>query len=505
MTEPKIDYRLKHQADVFREKLQTMLKRYDPVSYAVFVADMIEYIFENRRQMARYPLHFMLHSIQSNLLYHHEHRHEEITLEKFQKIMRHYGQYYDPIAQKLLAEESEGVVPFFINMARQQFYLQQGYGRNHIGRSLIIFDSKFFKKSEKHFSETYGITFLEWFVLGFGFFAGLNKRRPKVLPKQYLFGLDNSIYTEHKIDRFLELFSLTKGDVKDFKSNIVNKIGGAHALFYDTYLQGVFLDKPLLKLEDDNYLAVHRELMMRKVLEGLFDICKKEIPSDFGVEFGESFERYTRKIIDLFNKKCDVYTEKQLRQFTDKKICDYVLIYEDFIFLIECKGIEYSAYISSENAMKGDNSSKKISTGFEQITSAARQVKENVFIDLLGDIRGKKIIASVITYKQLYQANSGWYFEKVLSPLFEKKDVDINLFDLKPQIVSVMELEKIFKTSEDTNKSIYDLFSEKISKGDFLTGDWISYIDEKEGIPMLDEFFNDFIDNQLLTLFGKSR
>ncbi|KAA9007337.1 hypothetical protein F4V43_02300 [Paenibacillus spiritus] len=500
------DYRLKHQADIFRERLQAMLKKYDPTSYALFASNIIENVFEDRRRMAHYPMHFILHSIQSNLLYHHEYRHEEITLKDFQKIMKHYKNYYDPIAQRLLVQQPNGVVEFFINMSRQQFYLQQGYGSDYIGRSLKIFIPNFFKKSEKYFIDTYNMSFLEWYTMGFALYAGMLQRNPKILSKQYLYGLDKNIYTEAKIDDFFRLFSITKNQVKEFNTNVVKKIGEIHALFYDTYLQGAFLERPLLKLDDqDNYLAVHKELLMRRVLEGIFDICKKDIPSVFGLEFGASFESYVGEVIRLFNNDSQIITENQLRKLSDKKVCDYVIVYEDYIFLIECKGIEYSAYISSEYAMKGDNSSKKISTGFEQLTSVAKQLNDKVFFDLVGDIQNKKIISAVVTYKQLYQANSDWYYSNVLSEHFEKKDVDLKLFDIKPQIISIMELERILKNMSETNKSIYALFEDKINKGEYLTGDWTSYIQEEGSIPMLETAFNDFVNTQLLALFEINR
>ncbi|MFT9850213.1 hypothetical protein [Aneurinibacillus sp. REN35] len=101
---------------------------------------------------------------------------------------------------------------------------------------------------------------------------------------------------------------------------------------------------------------------MRKVIEGIFDICKKEIPGDFGKEFGDAFERYVHQLLKFFIPAAQIFNEKQLRRYTDKKICDYMLVFEDHIFLIECKAIEYSAYVSSENALKGDNSTKKIQT-----------------------------------------------------------------------------------------------------------------------------------------------
>ncbi|WP_431089941.1 hypothetical protein [Paenibacillus sp. 8b26] len=497
------DYRTKHKADVFRERLQSLLKRYNPEEYSIFVANKINYIYENRKDMVRYPIHFLLHSIQANALYHHRHRNEPIDTKALNKIMRHYTQYYDPIAEIYLSD-TDGVVPFFINMSRQQFYLQQSYGIDSLGRSLLLFDSKYLKKTESFLKEKYNLTFYQWYCIGFAIYAGLDNLEQKIIDKSYLLSMCGEHIREENIDSFFEIVSTTSEGVKEIQNDIFKKVGEIQGLFYDTYLQGSFFSKPFLKLKDGGYLAVHKELFMRKVIEGIFDLCKKEIPSDFGVEFGKSFESYVGEVIRNFIPNSKIITETDVRKITDRKVCDYILVLDDCIYLIECKGVEYSAHIAAENAMKNDNSTKKISTGYEQLTSAAKMLKEGLLVDLVGNIDSKKIIASVITYKQLYQANTQWYFDKIISPNIANKDIDLELFDIRPQVVSIMELEKIMLYLSENNFEIVKLFREKVDKNDFITGDWIVYLKNNEAsIQFLNDAFEKFIKDFVQRVFSE--
>lgn len=495
----------KHQADVFKERLQSLLKRYNPQEYSLFVASMINHIFNDRKSMARYPIHFLLHSIQSNALYHHKHRHDPVDMKALNKIMKHYTQYYDPIAKQFLSD-IDGVVPFFINMARQQFHLQQGYGIDSIGRSLMLFNPSYFKSSEAFMKEKYGLTFYQWYYTGFGVYAGLNNNELKILDKTYLTSMHGDYLNENTTDSFFNIVSTDSDGIKETQRKIITKVGDIQGLFYDTYLQGAFYSKPLLKLDNGDYLAVHQQLFMRKVLEGIFDICKKEIPSDFGIEFGKSFEQYVGLVLRKFLPGSTIITEKDVRRFTQRKVCDYIVVLDSCIYLIECKGVEYSAYIASENAIKNDNSTKKISTGHEQLTSAVKILKEGLLNDLVGNIESKKIVASIVTYKQLYLGNTQWYFDKVIQPHIANKEIELDAFDIRPQILSIMEFEKLLQFSKENERCIYELFAEKVSLNEYSVGDWESYLKvENPKTDFLVEKFNEFVNKFLSEVFPQEK
>ncbi|MWC28131.1 hypothetical protein [Paenibacillus sp. MMS18-CY102] len=182
-----------------------------------------------------------------------------------------------------------------------------------------------------------------------------------------------------------------------------------------------------------------------------------------------------------------------------------MLVFADFIFLVECKGVEYSAHIATKNSMKSDNSSRKISTGLDQLCSTASLIRKGVFNQLIGDCQNKKIISSVITYKQIYLSNSKWYFENNIAPHIKTKENELNeLFELRPQVLSVIELELLLKYSIECDKNYFEIFNERLTKGDhFLQGDWYNQLNVKnKKINSLLTSFSNFTDEMLSDLRG---
>ncbi|MFC5701718.1 hypothetical protein ACFPVX_10495 [Cohnella faecalis] len=498
------DYKLKHKADVFREGLQSLLKKYNPTHYAVIVSNIINEVFVNRKHMGRYPIHFLMHSIQANCSYYNSNRNDILTEIKLQRILNHYRQYFDPVAEYFLTKD-DGVEPFFVNMARQQLSLQWGHSTNSLGRSILLFNKSNYPKSEKYFKDTFNMTFHDWFLIGFAIYAYIADNKPKIISPLYYINSKQKIASDLAINSFFQQNFVTPTDVKDFNNQIENKIGSTFVLFYETYLRGVFVDKPMLRINETDYLVIHQELFMSRAAEGIFDICKKGLPSDFGMEFGHNFERYIVNLLREFVSPEQIYAENQLRQYTQKKICDVMMVFEDYIFLIECKGIEYSAYIATENSMKSDNSSKKISTGFDQLCSTAQMIKEGIFNQLIGDQQHKKIISAVITYKQLYLANSEWYYVNNIEPNMKSEQIDFKkCFQFKPQILSVHELELLLKYSQEKSENYFEIFNNRLENANyFLMGDWYRYLEiENTTIPFLKEAFLSFTDEALSKLKG---
>ncbi|MCD9023445.1 hypothetical protein [Cohnella silvisoli] len=494
-----VDFSIKHKADRFREILESLLKNYQPQYYAVVVSNILNDVFNKREQFGRYPPHFLLHSIQSNCVYYRSNRSQELSEKKLQKILNHYRQYFDPVAMHFL-EKDDGLTPFFINMFRQQFFLQWGHGSNSLGRMIMLFNLGKYPKSKAFFVKRYGMSFDQWLLTGSAIHAYISKKKQQTISPLYYFNSDEKIVPDSVIDSFFEINSILSTEIKNYHEKIEEKVGQSHSLFYDTYLQGVFVEKPILQLNEIEYLVVHKELFLRKITEGIFDICKKELPSDFGVEFGENFERYIEKLLLNFIPKTKVFKENQLRQYTSEKICDFMVVFEDYIYLIESKGVEYSAHIASENAMKQDNSTRKISTGFEQLYSVKEMINSGTFASLIGESEHKKIIASVITYKQIIAANTDWYYEKNIVPSLKKINSEkVESFQYRPQILSIIELELLLKYCNDTNKSYLDVFKERLEDNNHvLMGEWYNFFKLKtDGIPFLANTFKDYFDKLL--------
>lgn len=102
---------MKFKAERFREHLESMLKKFPPDQYAEVVSMKIRDSFQNHRLMGRYPIHFLLHSIQANCAFYNTNRTEVLTEKKLQQVLNHYRQYFDPVAEYFLTKE-DGVEPF---------------------------------------------------------------------------------------------------------------------------------------------------------------------------------------------------------------------------------------------------------------------------------------------------------------------------------------------------------------------------------------------------------
>jgi len=485
-----------YSAEVFLERLESLVKNYLPEDFAPKIAWIIDESLKDQNLCAKFPPHYLIHAIEANCVYHRKHPQDQLNDKKLRKVINHYIGCFDPLAKHFLVENDDGFFPFFINMARQQFYLQATIGRNDIARSTILFGQGNYKHSEILFVQKFGLNYFQWIKLGFCIYAYVTNHNPAYISPQYFLTALPKIVPDEVIAPFFDLLSTTPQAVRETYLQTRKQLGSKIGLYYDTYIQSPFLEKPLLKLKEDLYLVIHKELLARKALEGVFDLFKTE--GIFGKEFGKTFESYIEKILLEFIPTQQIFTENNLRKYTNEKVCDFLVNSDDYILLVECKGTEYSAITASVNALQRDNSTRKISRGIIQMISTANQIKNNLFFDLLGDISNKKIIATVITFKHIYFTNLDWYRENVIYPHIDRETLNHieKLFAFHPQILSVDELEKILVHSSTDGMSIYKIFEEKLSQSIASTGgEWGNYlqpIDVK--IPLLEKGYEAFFD-----------
>ncbi|MDD2402383.1 MAG: hypothetical protein PHI90_10250 [Clostridia bacterium] len=501
-------YSEKHRAEVFLEILESMLKGISPTVYAQNVSAIMDSTFDDVSKMAMFPPHYLIHSIEANCAYHRGYRNDELNSHKFEKILNHYKKYYDPVAKYFLSEIDGGLYPFLINIARQQFYLQYSYGGNDLGRAIIIFHESKYHKAEELFKNKYGLSYKDWLLVGFGIYAGIHNKRFAYISPGYFTKSSYKIASDETVQSLFKLISITVDEVKDYYKKVRSRIGSKLSTQYDTYIQGAFTERPLLKFNENQYLVIHKPIFLKKITEGIFDLCKSEWSGEFGNEFGRNFERYIKNLLKEFIPEDRILTENCMRRFTNKKICDFVINNDDSLYLIECKGTEYSSYTATINAMKQDNSTKKITSGIEQIVSTADLIKQGTFLDILGDTSNKRIISSLITFKQLYLVNIQWYWDKIITftmNSIQKKIID-TIFEYRPQILSVSELEQFLLYSVKQNKSHLEIFQEKLEQDESVTGDWSVYLkNDNERIKLLevafDKFYKDFLPDNSSTYF----
>ena len=100
-----------------------------------------------------------------------------------------------------------------------------------------------------------------------------------------------------------------------------------------------------------------------------------------------------------------------LERSSPGKSCDFLVILNDELLLVECKATWSTARDLAENALDKDTSNSKIAVGIVQIYTTAYDIESGIF-DALGAARNKAALGIVVTLGDLVYANSQWYFEK---------------------------------------------------------------------------------------------
>ncbi|WP_156943613.1 hypothetical protein [Alkaliphilus transvaalensis] len=390
----------------------------------------------------------------------------------------------------MLEVEEDGIIPFFINMARQQFYVNRTYGYDDLGRAILIFTSTSLNKSSKVFESKFGIGFSEWMLICFSVFASSTKGVPPRIRIEYYLDSDKKIAENESIRNVFKLLSIEPRYVSQACIEKISKINNSLAMQFDVYIESIFYDKPMLKLDESRYLVVHKHFLLRQATEGIYDLMKSITSGGtFGNEFGKAFEGYVSTLLSTFLSKDHIYTENDLIRYSNSKVCDFLLEFDDSIVLVECKGTEFNSIIATENAMRKDNSTRAFSKAFKQLNSIENLYKSGVFSDLVsGD---KTVVKIILTYKQLYFANSSWYRKNILD--YQRIDVEDNCY---PEIMSIMEFEKFLYYMKETKLSPIQILNYRLENK--YDGDWSSILNNvKVDLPLLRDSFNEFTDRMI--------
>ena len=173
--------------------------------------------------------------------------------------------------------------------------------------------------------EKYKISFNEWLFVGFGIFASVSSKLPAVIDLDYFYKSDGKIANDEVLKAFVGLILTKITDVKSQYYKVRERIGSSIAPQFETYLQGAFINNPLLKIDEDGYLVIHKQMLLNKVIEGIYDICKVQWPGIFGNEFGKAFEKYVDRAINEYIDSTYIFTEAQMQKYTEEKVCDYII------------------------------------------------------------------------------------------------------------------------------------------------------------------------------------
>jgi hypothetical protein len=489
-----IDVKLKAQQ--FQEDIKQHVKCYNPDRFIIQLADLIDQVFQNKETlMGRYPLHFLVHAMEANCAYHRNYDYKELSEKSLNKLIKVYHNYKDPVSRYYLLEQNEfnfQTSLFFIFMARQQFYLQLMDNKNAISRSLILFDEALYPKSINKMRNMFGFGFNDWLFYIFCIYSAVLDKDQPIVKQNFSDGKLTGILT---CEQTRNIFKQLAVDIDDVKNNYFTI--RESKMIFDPYIRSIFEEKPLFKLSNGDFVVIHKALLLRRFTEGLFDLCYEHFEVEFGQEFGNSFEQYIGKLLRT-NSNSEIFSEKDMREYSNEKVCDYVIVTPDTIVIIESKAVEYSAILTSENAVKNDNSTTKVSRAIDQIFSTVNLIKAGIFKDLVGEVSSKKFFSFVVTFKEIYSVNSDEYWTQVILPKTKNPEAQNwnNWFEFRPQIIDCSELENIILILNGENISIFDILKDKLSRPYHEVGDWEPYLSKrvKENfkISILDDKYSEY-------------
>ncbi len=280
-------------------------------------------------------------------------------------------------------------------------------------------------------------------------------------------------------------------------------------LLHDPALPTLFNERPLLRATEGVYIAVHKPLVLTRGLEGPYDISmtRGHWGDVFGQEFGTVFERYVGQVLSYL-PNVRVVTERQMRRYTAEKICDYLVVGDDFVLFVESKAVKYSATLVSEIAMRQDNSTTKIAEAIDQFFSAANVVQAGALRGCIGDTTDKAFLAVVVTFRPIYQANDDAYWGEAILPLVKApgKDDWQGWFAFRPQVMTASELEQLVLVTAKGGATPLTLYREKLAPPPvrpIVPEDWEDFLVQRLGrgqrFPLWSEAWNTFIRDTFAT------
>lgn len=492
MAETDRRFAAKEKATRFQQEVERCVKRCNPAELAISLSTVINRVHSNPDLMAQWPIHYMMHAIEACCAYHRRGYNEPITETLLRKIINVYNTYYDPLSEYHLTESNRLDV-FFAMYARQQFYLQGSASRFDLARGVLLFNEASYPKTSIACLNEFGFGFQDWMLFCFTLHAGLMSRSVPIITPDYFLAIKGQVIPPERLANLFSVLSATIDEVGEAYRSTRLKYG----ILYDPFFPSSFSTRPFLNLGNGQYLAPHNGLVLEQGVGGLFDFGKDHWKEQFGAEFGSAFEKYIGSILTEL-PTVGIYTEGDMRRHTDKEICDYIIVTGDSVLFLECKAVEYSAATSSEGAIKGDNSTTKIAKAVDQLFSAARQVARGELAALLGDVRGRRFVGIVATFRHIYMVNTDDYWERAILPRASAAEVrEWNaLFAFRPQTLDVNELEQLILLARN-GTSPADIFQDKLRESEYLIGEWTTYLEKRtQGMSLarLDKVFEEFTD-----------
>jgi hypothetical protein len=464
----------KQRADEFYAGLCHRIRRYNPEEFGPAVARIIYNVLDTPRMWRYYEPHYLVHAIEANCAYYQSLlTTEKVTQPCINRIINYYKGYRDPYIEYVL-DKLRSLEYLVLAMARQQFPYQRAPRASELARSILLFvDKEPLPQTAARFQATYGLTTRDWVYMSFAVLADTWGRNSPVTSPRHFLASEVGALPKTAVEPFMRASSLPPEAISDRYHSLRQQ----YPSYLHIFLPSVFIDYPLVDYGNDMYLAVHPSLMFDHGLFGLHRACEEVDEQSFHKEFGKSFQRYVGKVLSQLKGAYRVISEAQIMKISPGRTCDYVVVCEGCIVLVECKGIRYSATLLTEGAIKGDNSTTKLGESFEQLQHTARRIRAGE-MDALFDSRGKTLFGFTVTFGEVYFADSPRYITEFIMPNVHLPEggrwpAPLNRV---PQIISIGTLEDTVAVVNATGTSLSALVEAKLSEEYSRVGDWRTYL-----------------------------
>jgi hypothetical protein len=448
------------------DALKRKLKRHAPRDYIIWMSKRLAESWLDDKKFKQTPPHRIIHSIEANCAYWKKGYREPVTWNAVAGIMNIYHDFVDIYQLNTIPESLER---FFLLMYREQIPLQKRASWAHFLRSWVLFvQDDSMAESRREFHSHYGITMDQWVKVCFlcwaisfqeagGSFLVQMIENPKINISQEMLGnfLKYSARSPEEIGHYF--LDMRKNEPHEFHSLI----------------KTCFFETPIVRFSDNSIVVPHTHLLFLHAGEGLYRLAQPlEV---FATEFSDTFERYVRKVLDSLKEVTRIIDSRVMEKTATGKSCDFLVETENTIILVECKACSFTANRLTNTAIENNNSTAKVVKGLVQLYTSAKDLEKGKF-EKFHINRSKTVIGIIVTFGEIYSANSEWYFENFFLKRADKK-LNEEIYPSKqmarrPIVIDISGFERLVATLNSDKRTLQELYDKRQADGYHATGDW---------------------------------
>lgn len=450
------------------------IHRFDPESVVVAVTERLRYIGGDIQRVQQSPYNNLYHMLKLSVQGSHKRyaQQRQFTLDDMRKLLPFYNSPDFPHLE--ISERDGDPICMKLNFfAACQFAFQVRIGTTDIGRTVYLFrDSAWSFDVEQAFKETTGIR-TEDFLLGGMMLYSCSLKEPYITWPQTDIPLD--VCKEGTWEAFLCTIALT---FDKFRSKL-EQFDLRSELF--EFASPPLLEKyPVLILSGQRLLVPWAPFVASRLCYGIYDILKESHGNDFTQAFGEVFQSYVGRLLQLVCEANGLQLIRDRELSRDEEQPDFAIVDGDCLIVIEVKAVEDRLYLDSGRlASSTQDTLGKAAQQCDALWGRYLEGREPVFPSGLNTC-----IPVIVTWRPFFWANDRFYREAVFAPKFSHESLvqtcqTINIRDFEDLVATVLNSRREFgellsiksrsKPEDDWRGFIVEILGkETISKENFV-------------------------------------